>query len=128
MKKIICILLIVLFLSGCNNENKSLKQKKVLSIDTETVYSEIEDKTVYIIDVREEYEYNSGHLKNAYNVPLSNINSIDKNWIPLDSKIVVYCHSGNRSKKAADTLIKMGYSNVYDMGGITSWEYEIVSE
>ena len=43
-----------------------------------------------------------------------------------EQKILVYCRSGNRSKKAADLLVEMGYTNVYDFGGIKDWPYEIV--
>lgn len=72
-----------------------------MSIGSEIVYSEIDNKSVYIIDVRENYEYERGHIKNAYNTSLTKINDINKLIVSLDSKIIVYRHSGNRSKKAA---------------------------
>lgn len=125
MKKIICLILLIL-ICGCSNENVNKSGVGVLMIDTDTVYSEVNNDNVYIIDVREVNEYNSGHIQNAHNIPLAEIENINKKIISLDSKIIVYCQSGNRSNKAAEMLLTMGYTNVYDMGGIISWKYELV--
>lgn len=128
MKKILCLLLVFLLLSGCGNSKIKLNEDGVKLIDTKTVYNEIDNKNVYIIDVREDYEYKSGHIKNSYNLPLTKIEYIGKMLLSLDSKIIVYCRSGSRSKKAAELLMEMGYTNVYDMGGIDNWNYELIKE
>ena len=79
-----------------------------------------------ILDVRTEQEYDMGHIPGAKLIPVDDINvkapSIltDKNAV-----ILVYCRSGNRSKTASQALAEMGYVNVYEFGGITTWEYEI---
>ena len=125
MKKIFCLVILVL-ICGCSNNEVDKNGVSVLMIGTETVYSEINNDNVYIVDVREKHEYNSGHIQNAHNIPLSEIDNINKKIIPLDSKIIVYCQSGNRSNKAAEMLLEMGYTNVYDMGGINSWKYELI--
>lgn len=125
MKKFLCLIFLVL-ICGCSNSEIDKNGVSVLMIDTKTVYSEINNDNVYIIDVREKHEYNSGHIQNAHNIPLSEIGNINKKMISFDSKIIVYCHSGNRSNKAAEMLLEMGYTNIYDMGGITSWEYELI--
>ena len=96
-------------------------------ITTEEVFNLIDSKDVVIIDVREEYEYKESHIKNAYNISLNNLDSIDNYDFSKDMKIIVYCQSGRRSKMALEKLINMGYTNVYDMSGIDSWEYELVS-
>jgi len=83
------------------------------------------NKDVVIIDVRTESEYKSGHLKEAVNIPVSEISSIEYD---KDTKIIVYCRSGSRSANAAKMLSEMGYSKVLDMGGIINWEYEVVVE
>lgn len=127
MKKLFLIVAIMLLVSGCSNSSINATEFVVLNIDPDTVYKEINNKDVFIIDVRESNEYIEGHIQNSYNVPLSRIDDINKLMIPLDSKIIVYCHSGNRSSQAANLLIKMGYSKVYDMGGIISWNYELVN-
>ena len=127
MKKILYLLLI-LVLCGCSNN--SIKSNEIVPkvIDYKTVYNEIDNKNIYIIDVREDYEYKGGHIKNSYNIPLNKINEFNKMMISLDSKIIVYCHSGNRSRQAANLLIEMGYTNVYDMGGINNWNYELIKD
>jgi phage shock protein E len=59
--------------------------------------------------------------------PVNEIASKAEEKLPdKDAKILVYCRSGNRSAKAAKQLIKMGYTNVYDFGGINSWPYGTV--
>ena len=87
-------------------------------------YQDIEN--VFIIDVREFSEYEEGHLSNSVNIPLGNIESVgDIYGIEKESKIIVYCRSGNRSKTAQVMLEKLGYTNVYDMGGVIDWPYDI---
>lgn len=127
MKKIILSFIVLFFICGCSNSDIE-EVRKVSSITTDSVFSMIDREGVYIIDVREEYEYNSGHIENAYNIPVSAINHIKNNEIPLDAVVIVYCQSGNRSKKAADILLSLGYKNVYDMGGVNLWEYGLITE
>ena len=111
-------------ITGCSSHNNITHE--VAFIDGEKVYQMIKNKDTYIIDVREDYEYKSGHLPNSYNIPLGDINSISLNNFSHTSTIIVYCRSGNRSSTAANLLIKLGYENVYDMGGITNWPYDLV--
>lgn len=127
MKKIILCLFVLCFISGCNNSSLE-ETREVSSITTDSVYTMMNRENVYILDVREEYEYNSGHIENAYNIPVSEINKIKKNEIPLDAVVIVYCQSGNRSKKAAEMLLDLGYKNIYDMGGVNLWEYGLITE
>lgn len=85
------------------------------------------DKEVIILDVRSTEEYKAGHIKNAISLPLNNLNVLSKQIITDSNKvIIVYCKSGIKSKAAAKELINLGYSYVYDMGGISNWPYEIV--
>lgn len=126
--KILFLCFFVLFLSlGCSTSSVE-RNKEVVPITTESVFSMIDQEDVYIIDVREDYEYASGHIKNAYNIPLSNIHEIQKLFIELDSTIIVYCRTGVRSRKAAEILLDLGYQNVFDMGGIDMWNYELISD
>ena len=128
MKKIIILLVMILLLvTGCGTV---VEERKTISY--EEVNGLIENYEnldyVYIIDVREEDEYNEGHLINSYNIPLSILDNIQNENISLDAKIIVYCRSGNRSKTAQEMLNSMGYTNVYDMGGITNWPYDVVED
>ena len=128
MKKLVILILIIFLISGCQSKNNNLKNEEIRKIDQSTVYASINDNNIYIIDVREPDEYSQSHIENAYNVPYTSITDISKLNINLDSKIIVYCQSGNRSRMAANRLIEMGYTNVYDMGGIIYWNYELVTE
>lgn len=127
MKKLILIL-IILCICGCANHKQVDNNTYNHSITSEEVFQLVDSKDVIIVDVRESYEYRNGHIKNAYNIPLSKLDSIGDFGFSKDKKIIVYCQSGNRSKMALEKLLDMGYTNVFDMGGIQSWEYELIKE
>ena len=81
-----------------------------------------------MLDVRSPEEYKSGHIEGAVSLPIENINNLSAVIIPnKDNFVIVYCRSGIRSEIAAEELIRLGYSYVYDMGGIVNWPYEIVT-
>lgn len=82
---------------------------------------------VTVVDVRRRDEYTAGHIAGAILVPNEEIASVQPELLPkLDAVLLVYCRTGVRSKQAADKLVKLGYQNVYDMGGIVDWPYETV--
>ena len=78
-----------------------------------------------IIDAREQDEYDEGHVPGAILIPYGEIADRAENELPdKDQLILVYCRSGRRSKIAAEELVKLGYTNVKEFGGIIDWEYE----
>lgn len=80
----------------------------------------------YLIDVREQDEYEEGHIHGSKLVPLSRLVEVCKEKIPnKDMPLLVYCRSGRRSAEAAKILNQLGYKDVRDFGGITDWEYGI---
>ena len=80
-----------------------------------------------IIDARTQEEYDEGHIPGAILIPEYEIADRAEKELPdKDQLILVYCRSGRRSKIAADELVKLGYTNVKEFGGIIDWEYEIV--
>jgi phage shock protein E len=82
---------------------------------------------VYILDVRERSEYVNGHIKNAKNTPLGNVeNKVNKLVKDRNATLLVYCQSGARSSSATQKLVAAGYKNVYNFGGIASWKYGTV--
>lgn len=82
----------------------------------------------YLVDVRTDEEFNFGHLQKSINIPLKEIgDKANQSFKTKDSKIVVYCKSGARSSLAASELIFLGYKNVYDLGGIISYPYELTT-
>lgn len=95
-------------------------------IDAEQALAKMVEGNVLVVDVRTRTEYESGYIPEAYNVPLDQIEKGFKNVTEnKDDTILVYCRSGNRSKVAARLLTEMGYTNVYDFGGIIDWPYDI---
>lgn len=121
MKRILPILLVVFLLfTGCGKENTYQQ------ITQEEAKKMMDTQDVIILDVRELDEYNSGHILNAVLLPVGTINEqTAAQVIPeKDSIVLVYCRSGNRSKTASDALVQLGYTNVYEFGGIITWRYE----
>ena len=82
---------------------------------------------VVILDVREQYEYDAGHITGAVLLPVGSITEDAAAAVidDLETVVLVYCRSGNRSKTASQVLVDIGYTNVYEFGGINTWPYEI---
>ena len=118
------ILLLLFGLTACGGENNNTyeqitpEQAKTI-MDTETDY--------IIIDARTDEEFAEGHIENAILIPEYEISERAEKELPdKDALILVYCRSGRRSKIASEELIKLGYTNVKEFGGIIDWSYEIV--
>ena len=80
-----------------------------------------------IIDARTQEEYDEGHIPGAILIPEYKIaDRAEKELTDKNRLILVYCRSGRRSKIAAEELVKLGYTNVKEFGGIIDWKYEIV--
>ncbi len=82
-----------------------------------------------IVDVRRADEYAAGHIPGAILIPNETIDTVrPAELTDLDQIILIYCRSGNRSKQAAQKLFDMGYTNMYEFGGINTWDGEVVTE
>jgi Rhodanese-related sulfurtransferase len=82
-----------------------------------------------IVDVRRQDEFDSGHIEGAICIPNESIDTDQPPELPdLDQIILVYCRSGRRSKEAAQKLYNIGYTNVYEFGGIIDWIYGTVTD
>ena len=80
-----------------------------------------------IIDARTQEEYDEGHIPGAILIPEYEIADRAEKELPDKNQLIlVYCRSGRRSKIAAEELVKLGYTNVKEFGGIIDWEYETV--
>lgn len=83
------------------------------------------DKSIRLIDVRTPEEYREGHIPGSRNIPLNRIHEIEKEVPDRDAKLFVYCLSGSRSASACAHLVRMGYVNVVNIGGIAQWKGRI---
>lgn len=82
-----------------------------------------------IVDVRRQDEFAAGHIPDAVCIPNETIDKMKPAELPdLEQIILIYCRSGNRSKQAAQKLVDMGYTNIYEFGGIIDWTGEVVTE
>ena len=81
-----------------------------------------------ILDVRTEEEYEEKHIPGAICIPNETIGTEEIEALPDKNQLImVYCRSGNRSKKAAEKLVKLGYTNIVEFGGINDWQGKTVS-
>ena len=123
MKRILPLLIsLLLLLTGCggNSADGSYQQ-----ITQEEAKEMMDSQEVIILDVREQGEYDSGHIPGAVLLPVGTIDETTAaEVIPeKDSTVLVYCRSGNRSKTASSTLAELGYTNIYEFGGINTWPF-----
>ena len=82
-----------------------------------------------VIDVRNPGEFASGHIPTAINLPLGSVAERIQGVCPDRTQVIyVYCQGGVRSAQAAARIASMGYSNVYDCGGINSWDGKVVTK
>ena len=85
-------------------------------------------ENVIIVDVRTPVEYEQGYIPGAILIPNETITTVNKPQAlqDTDAIILLYCRSGSRSAQAARKLVSLGYTQVYDFGGIIDWPYDIV--
>lgn len=138
-------LMVALLLAGCAQQDTSLATPS-LGTDTSqdaapampSSYTAIsqdearrmmeEESSALIVDVRRPDEFASGHIPHAINVPNEEIGTTQPKALPeLDQILLVYCRTGHRSKDAAQKLANMGYTRVYEFGGINNWTGDVVT-
>ena len=129
MKKLIPILLSALMFTGCagTNNNQTNTYRQITMDEAVTIMAQ---ETGYIIlDVRRPDEFAAGHIPGAINVANETIGTDDVPELPDKNQLImVYCRSGRRSKEASEKLVKLGYTNIVEFGGILDWKGEIVTD
>lgn len=137
MKRIVLTLILLLMLSGtavaCGGEatpstepDVSTNLSDVLdladTVDVATVATVKDREDVVVLDVREQWEYDEGHIPGVTLIPMGEVaNRLAE--IPTDKEVIVTCRSGNRSGQITDFLRQQGFDNVHNMdGGILAWE------
>ena len=126
MKKIIPFLMALLLLAGCGAQSEESTYRQVNAEEAATMMEE--ESSYIILDVRTAQEYSEKHIPGAINIPNETIGTEDIPELPdIEQLILVYCRSGNRSKQASEKLVKLGYTNIVEFGGINDWTGETVS-
>lgn len=106
-----------------------IKENEMYEMISAQEAKEIMDSGVdhIILDVREQDEYDAGHIPDAILLPYTQIEQkVEDVILDKNALVLVYCRSGRRSKIASETLSALGYTNVKEFGGINDWPYEIV--
>lgn len=107
------------FLALCEAARKHVHELSIEDVKNRL----LQDKNFHLIDVRDKEEFTEGHLPLAHHMSRGMIELLIHQLVSgKDQEIILYCGSGNRSVLAAESLQKMGYSNVHSMsGGYKGW-------
>ena len=93
-----------------------------VNLDVATAGALREDPNVLILDVREQSEWDAGHIPGAVHIPMNDVPARIQE-IPTDKTVIVQCRSGNRSSQVTEFLRKQGMNNVHNLdGGLNSWQ------
>lgn len=127
MKKLLFLFLAVIMLTACGQNKENDREAVYMSITAEEAKVLMESEEGYVIlDVREQDEYETGHIPGAVLIPYTQIEAEAPGMLlDKDQLILVYCRSGRRSKIAAEALVELGYTNIREFGGIIDWPYEV---
>ena len=138
--KILFILICAaVFLFACDIEEKPPASPINSEIHSEPIYRKISaeeareimesTKSFILLDVRTEQEFSEQRINGAILIPDFEIADRAASELPdKDALILIYCRSGRRSANVAHELLAMGYTNVYDFGGILDWDYDTISD
>ena len=124
MKKVLPLLIVaVLLLTACTGASPAPAFRQITQEEAKAM---MDAQAVIILDVREQHEYDEAHILNAVLLPVGTITAdTAAAVIPnMNSVVLVYCRSGNRSKQASQKLVELGYTNIYEFGGINEWTGE----
>lgn len=125
MKKLIPIILSSLLLTACTSGGASTGSYRQISMDEAAEIMKKESGYI-ILDVRRPDEFAEGHIPGAINIPNETIGTEELKKLPDKAQLIlVYCRSGRRSKEASEKLVKLGYTNVVEFGGILDWKGEL---
>ena len=126
MKKLMILLIVLLTVSGCGTRAQEtvLGYQQITAEEAKNMIDELDGEI--ILDVREQDEYDEKHIPGAVLFPVGMIDAETADGVipEKDTVILVYCRSGNRSKTASSKLAELGYTQVYEFGGIKDWPYE----
>jgi rhodanese-related sulfurtransferase len=123
-RSILTLCAALLMLTGCGQAGgKAAEYRKITPAEAQDMMGE----DAVILDVRTQEEYAEGHIPDALLLPDTELKQRAEELLPdKDQTILVYCRSGRRSASAAKLMVELGYTEVYDFGGILDWTGEVV--
>jgi len=123
---IINIAVVIVAVFGLNAWDGSVEYQKITPVEAREM---IDGEDVTILDVRTTAEYEESHIAGAILIPHTEVSDMAPKLLPDKSRIIlVYCRTGIRSAVAAHALVVLGYTCVYDFGGIVDWPYSVVTD
>lgn len=122
MKKVVWMLAVVVLLAACGSEPK--EEEGYTTVDFKDIET-LQEGGAVTVDVREVDEYEQGHIPEAINLPLSEIQNGSRDGLDEGQKYVIICHSGNRSQTASELLFEDGYDVVNVSEGMSTWQGEV---
>lgn len=125
MKRIMALMAGLLLFVGCAAQ--PAKENTYHQISQEEAKQMMDEQEVIVLDVREPSEYDEGHIPEAVLLPVGTIDEESAAAVipAREDTVLIYCRSGNRSKTAAAKLAELGYTELYEFGGINTWPYEV---
>jgi len=109
--------------SECKAEDISTNKEIVESMmDPVNISTRLENNEIILLDVREDSEWNEGHIKGAYHIALGDLNIEKTKNLPKDIPIYIYCRSGRRAIEAENKLKELNFNNTKILGGIIEWQ------
>ena len=126
MNRVLFLLIAVIFgLTGCAGATGEYTYRQISQEEAKDI---MDTQEVIVLDVREQNGFDAGHIPGAVLLPVGTITKDTAAAVipESDAVVLVYCRSGNRSKTASNTLADLGYTDVYEFGGINTWPYEVV--
>ena len=124
LKRVVLMILSIVLLTSCSSSKNASGYRRISM--NEAVKIMKNEKNYIILDVRRPDEYAEGHIPGAINVPNEEIGASEISELPDKAQLIlVYCRSGRRSKEASEKLVKLGYTNIVEFGGILDWTGEI---
>ena len=136
MKKLLCMIALIPFgfVGSCSSQEQPKDGSKASITIPQKISAEQaktmmdEGKPYTLLDVRTDAEFKEGRISGAILIPDYEIESRAEKELPdKNAVILIYCRSGARSARTAQTLANMGYTNIYDFGGIINWPFETIS-
>ena len=127
MKKLSLIFMVLLLLTACGQDKENKQEAVYMNITAEQAKEIMDSEGNYIIlDTRTQEEYDESRIPGAILIPHDQVKEKAESMLTDKSQLIlVYCRSGRRSKLAAEDLVKLGYTNIKEFGGIIDWPYEV---